>query len=440
MDKTLKYSVNTWDQGFLDKLYGSTNPVGVVSELLLGVLNTNVHVYQVSPVLSIIEKEVSLALARKFGFSGARAGGIAQPGGSAGNSSSLVVARNNLFPETKEEGIAGRRFVLFTSAHGHYSLEKAAQMFGFGSGAVRGVGVDEKGRMKADELEKMVKTAREKGELPFYVNATAGTTVLGSYDPIDEIADVCKREGLWLHVDGSWGGPVIFSEKHKGKLRGIEKADSIAVTPHKMLNVPMTCSFLLVQDLRKLHKAMTLPAGYLFHNPDDDETNVASGGDATVNGDEKVSTEQNQPEEIWDMADLTPQCGRRGDPLKMALSWIYYGSDGYEKLIDNAFDTAEYMAEQLRQTSGFDLVSESPPPCWQVCFYYGKVSGQGASEKNSKITETIAKRLIPRGFMIDYAPGEEGKFFRVVVNGQTRRGTVDGILKAIQEIGKDLKV
>jgi glutamate decarboxylase len=237
--------------------------VGVISELLLAVLNTNVHVYAVSPVLTHIEKHTTRALATLIGFKDApRRGGISQPGGSASNSTSIIIARNTKFPSTKTEGYGGKRFVLFTSAHGHYSLEKAAQMFGFGSQAVRSVDVDEYGCMLPSHLTQLIKEARQAGETPFYVNATAGTTVLGSFDPIDAIADVCENEGLWLHVDGSWGGPIIFSEKlRKTRLKGVERADSVAITPHKMMGVPITCSFLLGKDVGLFHEANTLPAG-----------------------------------------------------------------------------------------------------------------------------------------------------------------------------------
>ena len=218
--------------------------------------------YQVSPVLTLVEKHVSKSLAELFGLTGPHSGGMSQPGGSASNSSSIVIARNTLFPETKTAGIGARRFVLFTSAHGHYSLEKAAQMYGFGSNAVRSVPVDDVGQMDVDALLFMVQQANTNGETPFYVNATAGTTVLGSFDPFEEIAQVCKQHGMWMHVDGSWGGSVIFNrELAKDRLKGVDKADSIAINPHKMLGVPMTCSFLLGQDMRAFWKAMTLPAG-----------------------------------------------------------------------------------------------------------------------------------------------------------------------------------
>ena len=420
----LKYSVNTWDQGFLDKLYHSTTPVGLAAELLISTLNTNVHIYQVSPALTLIEKQTARAIASMLGLNSPYAGGVSQPGGSAANQTSIVIARNNLFPETKTEGYGSKKFVLFTSEHGHYSLEKAAQISGFGSNAVRSVSVDERGRMRPDALEAAIKKAKSNGETVFYVNATAGTTVYGSFDPLDEIASICQKYGLWLHVDGSWGAPIVFSEKQRDKLKGIERADSIAMCPHKMMGVPLTCSLLLGKDLREFHKAMTLPAGYLFHDNAESEADRA----AELNGEEVQ-------EEFWDLADLTPQCGRRGDSLKLALSWVYYGTSGYAAYINHAFEMAEHLATSVASNPKFSLISENPPPCLQVCFYFNKQSGVDCQNKNSRITEQTTKALLPRGLMIDYAPGGDGKFFRVVVNGKTTKETVGRLVAAIEDVG-----
>ncbi|KAH9905959.1 PLP-dependent transferase [Xylariomycetidae sp. FL2044] len=418
----LRYSVNTWDQGFMDKLYSSTNAVGVVSELLLSVLNTNVHVYQVSPALTIIEKTTAKQLAALFGLTGPRAGGVTCQGGSGSNLTSLVIARNTLYPETREGGNGGRAFVLFTSAHGHYSVEKAATTCGMGRSSVRSVAVDGEGRMDAAALRRAVLRARGEGGTPLYVNATAGTTVLGSYDPLDAVADVCAEFGMWMHVDASWGGPAVFSlsAARRRKLAGSGRADSVTVNPHKMLNVPVTCSFLLTDDVAVFHRANTLPAGYLFHGADAGD----SGGS-----------------EVWDLADLTLQCGRRGDSLKMALAWVFYGRDGLGRQVDHAFEMAGYLAGVVAaKREYFSLVSSNPPPCLQVCFYYAPHGAVAEDkEENTRITKEIVGRLITeRGFMIDYAPGEKGSFFRVVVNCQTLKSTVDGLVKAIEEVGKEV--
>jgi len=133
------------------------------------------------------------------------------------------------------------------------------------------------------------------------------------------------------------------------------------------------------------------------------------------------------------LADLTLQCGRRGDALKLALGWIYYGSSGYAKQIDHGFDVAAYFASEVAEHKDFVLVSENPPPCLQVCFYYAPGGKMRKAEENTKVTKNIAMGLLSKGFMIDYAPGDQGSFFRVVVNTQTRRETVDGLIKAIEK-------
>ncbi|KAI1126999.1 glutamate decarboxylase [Nemania abortiva] len=417
----LRYSVNTWDQGFLDKLYSSTNAVGVISDMLLAVLNTNVHIYQTSPSLTIVEKTTSRALASLFGLTGPRAGGVTCQGGSGSNLTSVIIARNSLYPQTKVEGNAGIVFALFTSAHGHYSVEKAATTAGIGSRNVITVPVDSEGRMIPAALRDAVLAAKEKGMTPLYVNATAGTTVLGSFDPFNEIADVCAEFGLWMHVDASWGGPVAFSALQRHKIAGVERADSVTVNPHKMMNVPVTCSFLLTRDLAVFHRANTLPAGYLFHGDDDD-------------GDDSEAKEK----EYWDLADLTLQCGRRGDSLKLALAWIYYGAAGFEAQVDHAFAMASHFTSLVEGAEDFALLSSNPPPCLQICFYHAP-SGvlDSDAEANTRRTKTMVRNLVSRGFMVDYAPGENGSFFRVVVNCQTRKSTVDGLIKALEEVGKE---
>lgn len=409
----LRYSVNTWDQGWMDKLTASTNPVGIVSEIVLGILNTNVHVYHVSPALTVIEKITARALAAKFGFTGPRAGGVTCQGGSASNFTSLIIARNHLFPETKTEGSAGLKFAVFTSAHGHFSVEKAAVAAGMGSSAVVCVPVDDTGRMSIPALRSLIQESIAAGRTPLYVNATAGTTVMGMYDPVREARAICDEFGMWLHVDGSWGGSVALSRAHRHKLDGSELADSLTVNPQKMINVPMTCSFLLTNDLGRFHEANSLRAGYLFHDPEEGE--------------------------VWDLADLTLQCGRRADSLKMALAWIYYGAEGFEQGIDHAFDMAGRLASLVDESPDFKLISSNPPPCLQVCFYYtpGGVLASDKEENTRRTREMVAK-MVQRGFMFDFAPGPQGHFFRVVVNCQTLPGTVDGLFKGLNEAGAEV--
>ena len=292
--------------------------------------------------------------------------------------------------------------------------------------------VDDAGAMNVSALESLVEDAQSAGHQPFYVCATAGTTVRGAYDPLRAISKVCKKYNLWLHVDGSWGGPAIFSRKHRWKLDGSELADSIAVNPHKMMGVPLTCSFLLGKDLRKFYSANALSAGYLFHADPEDEVSVPEARDCVP----PVS-------EVFDLASFTPQCGRRGDSLKLYLSWIYHGSQGFEKQIDNAFSMAEYLARLVSDRHDMLLISENPPLCCQVCFYYLGRDQKGFEDEKeektsrSRTTRAIVNGLVKKGWMVDFAPGEQGEFLRVVINRGSTSGVIEGLVKAIVEVGHD---
>lgn len=248
---------------------------------------------------------------------------------------------------------------------------------------------------------------------------------MGSYDPIPPLSAISKRENLWLHIDGSWGGAIIFSPSLRStRIPGIELADSVAITPHKMLGVPVTCSFLLGPDISLFHKASSIDAGYLFHNDDDGDDDGKPG-----------------EREIYDLADLTPQCGRRGDSLKLFLGWTYYGTTGYATQLESAFEIAEHFYSLLSTNPNFVLVSKTPLPCLQVCFYWAKNGVLSRDvEANGRVTAKIVHALVGKGFMVDYAPGEMGKFFRVVVNRDTRSETVEGLMRAIENVAEQIQL
>jgi glutamate/tyrosine decarboxylase-like PLP-dependent enzyme len=180
---------------------------------------------------------------------------------------------------------------------------------------------------------------------------------------------------------------------------------------------------------------MSLPAEYLFHG-DEDHTSeaVASAGQALESTHITDTTPKNA-QDIYDLASLVPQCGRRGDALKLALTWVAQGRAGLAAYVDTAFERAADLAKLVSEHADLTLASTNPPPCLQVCFYYGHSEDK---EHNTRVTEQIAKRLVPRGFMTDYAPGEHGKFLRVVVNGQTRKETLEGLVKAVVESGEEV--
>lgn len=421
IDQVLNYSVNTWNPGFLDKLYASNNPIGVVSDLILSVLNTNSHVYTVSPVLSVLENYIGRKYARLF-FTNNQdtCGGLTFSGGSWSNITSLHTARAFKYPETKEKGNY-LKFAIYSSEHCHYSVVKAAILLGLGSDSVFKVPIDAKGALDVEALEEVIEQTKADGYTPLYVNATAGTTVFGSYDPFEAIAAVAKKHNVWFHIDGLWGGNVVFSLVHKRKLAGAELADSITVNPHKMLGTPTTCSFLLLPHVSTFQKAMSLSAPYLFHGRED------------------------EGEENFDLADGTMGCGRRADSFKFYLTWLYYGLEGLATRVDHAFEIAKDFVTKISDDDRFELVLGSArdlPQCLQVCFYYRPHNFQGS---NTEVTRYISRELHRRGkYLVDFSPNpakndNRGEFFRVVFNSPILTdAVVDDLIKSIIEVGGEL--
>lgn len=414
IDNVLKYSVNTWNPGFLDKLYASTNPIGVVSDIILSVLNTNSHVYTVSPVLSVLENYIGRKYAKLYFPNEETCGGLTFSGGSWSNITALHIARSLKFPETKLEGNT-KKFAIYSSKHCHYSVEKAAILLGMGTRSVFKVDIKADGTIDTEDLERVIVKSVADGYTPLFINATAGTTVFGLFDDLEAIGAIAKKHDIWFHVDGSWGGNIVFSEIHKTKLAGCERADSITTNPHKMLGTPTTCSFLLLPDVRNFQTANSLDAPYLFHGRENDEENL-------------------------DLADGTMGCGRRADAFKFYLTWLYYGYSGLQNRVDHAFRIVDDFVRKIQKTPGFELVVAAPK-CLQVCFYY-KLDG----DKNlTEITRFVSRELHRRGkYLVDFSPnptGEgKGEFFRVVFNSPILSdAVVDDLIASIVAIGAEYR-
>lgn len=194
---------------------------------------------------------------------------ILAPGGAISNLYSIIVARHAKFPEYKTKGLKAlpKQLVLFTSEHSHYSSKGAGATCGFGTDAVIEVPCDERGRMVSSELERLVKDAISSGNEPFYVNCTCGTTVLGAFDPVNEIADICDKYNLWLHIDAAWGGGYLLSPKLRTKLNGIERANSVTWNPHKLMGCVLQCSTVhFRQKVRFLKRVAVLECNFLLRN------------------------------------------------------------------------------------------------------------------------------------------------------------------------------
>ncbi|NXV24922.1 CSAD decarboxylase, partial [Cepphus grylle] len=307
----IHHSVRTGHPRFFNQLFSGLDHHSLAGRLITETLNTSQYTYEIAPVFVLMEEVVLAKLRELVGWSSGD--GIFSPGGSMSNMYAMNVARFHRFPESRQKGNwALPRLALFASQESHYSMQKGAAFLGIGTDNVRLVATDQRGKMVPEELEKEIQRAKAEGAEPFFVCATCGTTVLGAFDPLGSIADICQRHGLWLHVDAAWGGSALLSQKHRHLLAGIE-ADSVAWNPHKMLAVGLQCSAFLLRDasglLQRCHGA---GATYLFQK--DKFYDIA-----------------------YDTGDKTPQCGRRVDCLKLWLLWKAVGTEGLARRVERAF-------------------------------------------------------------------------------------------------------
>ncbi|KAM5289413.1 cysteine sulfinic acid decarboxylase isoform 4-T4 [Ctenodactylus gundi] len=196
----IHYSVKTCHPRFFNQLFSGLDPHSLAGRIITESLNTSQYTYEIAPVFVLMDEEVLRKLRTLVGWSSGD--GVFCPGGSMSNIYAMNLARYQRYPECKQRGLrALPPLALFTSEESHYSFSKGAAFLGLGTDSVRVVKADARGKMIPEDLERQISLAEAEGAVPFLVCATSGTTVLGAFDPLDAIANVCQRHGLWLHVD-----------------------------------------------------------------------------------------------------------------------------------------------------------------------------------------------------------------------------------------------
>ncbi|XP_066596038.1 acidic amino acid decarboxylase GADL1 [Prorops nasuta] len=422
----MRYSVKTFSPHFHNQLYAGVDEYGLVGAWLTEIFNTSQYTFEVAPVFTLLEREViekGLELVRYPRMP--EADGILSPGGSMSNMYAMVLARFRVLPDIKQKGLSGQPpLVCFSSEGGHYSIVKGAHWLGIGTENVIKVKSDDLGRMEPAALKVAIIEAKKKGQLPFFVNATSGTTVLGAFDPLTEISAICREQGLWLHVDACLGGTLLLSDKYRDRLKGIELSDSVAWNPHKMLGAPFQCSLFLVKGKNVLHQANCAGARYLFQQ--DKFYDVS-----------------------WDTGDKSIQCGRKTDGMKFWLMWKARGTSGLRRSVDVAMGEAVYFYKRIKNREGFRLVLPQFESC-NICFWYIPPSMRNQKETDDwwqniyNVTRKIKEKMIIDGsVMIGYAPLSHknlGNFFRMVITCQPppTHSSMDFAIEQIEKLGKDL--
>ena len=406
MDKYLDLSVVTGNKQFFNQLYSGFNFPAFIGEILTTLTNTSMATYEIAPVATVIEEEMIRLMNSYVGYD--NGDGIFLSGGSNANLVAMLTARNYVFPGGRFDGYdKDLKLKAFVNENAHYSFGIAANAIGIGSRNLIKVKTDADGRMIPEELEKEVIRCLDNEEKPFFVAATCATTLSGSYDPIGEIADICNSYDIWLHADGSLGGSVLLSDKYRHVIEGTEKADSFTWNPHKLMNIPLVCSMILMKKRGMLQKNLTdINTDYLYHDIDNAE----------------------------DLGKKSLQCGRRVDAVKLWFAMKYYGIKGYQQRIDNSFEMAEYAEEKVKDHPDLELLVSRQS--FTVCFRYMPVYDTDLNDFNLEVREMLRKSgstVVNYGYI-----GKTLALRLVTSNGELKKSDIDSFFSNLFNAAKEL--
>ena len=383
MQQIRNHSITTHSPYFMNQLFSGVLPQMLMAEELIAQTKTTLATFEASPAFSLIESEVIESLGQIIGWAPTARDGVSVPGGSAANFMALHCARQRMFPEIKKTGMGGKNLKVFVSSEAHYSFKKACAALGFGTDNLVLVPVDEKGRMIPAQLEEMIQKEKNQGAVPLLVSATAGTTVLGAFDPIDELALICKKHQVWLHVDGAWGGPALFSNRIRHLVRGIESADSMTFDAHKLFGAGLTCSFLLTKHAGLLLEANDVSGGeYLFHQDD-----------ATI-----------------DRGKASWQCGRKADATSFWTIWKSLGTEGLGKFVDRLLEVRDQTLSWIPHEPRLELIAN--PDFLNICVRIAPPAGRNKADWSRHVREVLKEKNLA---MVNYSTNEDGHFLRLIL-------------------------
>ena len=330
LDRFILPGVTHWNHpGFFAYFATSGSGPGILGEMFSAAFNVNAMLWRTSPSATELE-EVTIDWLRQMMGLPENFSGVIYDLGSVSTLCAIAAAR-----EVAPPG----HLRLYASEHAHSSVDKGAMTLGLGRDGVRKIATDAEYRMNPEALVQAIEEDRAAGWQPFCVVATVGTTSMSSIDPVEQIAGICEREGMWLHVDAAYGGAASILPEMRWILAGCERADSLVVNPHKGLFVPIDLSVLFCRKMDALKRAFSLVAEYLRTSEDD---------------------------EVRNFMDYGPQLGRRFRAIKFWFVMRYFGAEGLAERIRDQIAMAREFAAWVDESADFERLA--PVPFSLVCF------------------------------------------------------------------------
>jgi aromatic-L-amino-acid decarboxylase len=410
------YPVGNAHPRFWGWVFGTGTVLGALAEMLAAAMNTGASGGLSYHSANYVEKQVLDWLKEMLGFP-ASASGLLISGCSAANLIGLAVARHaKAGYDLRREGLhaAPARMVLYASKQAHSSVQKAVELLGLGSDALRLVPVESQFRIDLGALATAIAADRQAGLLPFCVVGAAGTTNSGAVDDLEALADLCQQEDLWLHVDGAFGAWAAIAPEAKALVKGMERADSLAFDLHKWMYMPYEIGCVLVQREEDHRHAFSLTPAYLAHGE----------GSRGLTG-------QDVP---W-LSDYGFQLSRSFRALKAWMSLKEHGARKYGRLIQQNIDQAHYLASLVEAAPELELAA--PVSLNVVCFRYVR---PGLEETAlDALNKEIEVALQEQGIAVVSGTVLRGTYVLHVAhcNHRTRQEDLDTLVREVIRIGND---
>lgn len=398
---------------FFGWVQGNGTPLGMMADMLAAGMNAHLAGFNQAPAL--VEQQVVNWMCTLLGQP-PTAGGLLVTGGSMANLLGLAAARHARagFNVRRDgmQGAAHPRLTIYGSTETHGWAQKAAELLGLGDSGFRRIAVDADYRIDLPALRAAVAADRARGHRPICVIANAGTVNTGAIDPLDALADYCRDEDLWLHVDGAFGALAAMSPNLRPLVRGLERADSLACDLHKWMYLPFDIACAVVRDERLLRDAFAISPAYLKETA----RGVIAGG--------------------LPFADRGIDLTRGFKALKAWMSLKAYGAAKFARLIDQNVAQAAYLRERIEADPELELTA--PVPLNIVCFRFNP--GGVSPDELNRINEEILLMLQESGAAVPSSTVLGGRFSlrAAIVNHRTRRADLDLLLRETVTIGRRL--
>lgn len=389
---------------------GTGTPFGMLAEMLGAGLNPNVNFGEQAPIY--VELQVLNWCKEMLTFP-ADASGVLVSGGSEANLVGLAVARNSKASHNaSREGLwaAAGRLTIYGSIEMHNSVQKAVELLGLGSDALRRIPVDADFRISIAALTSAIADDRSRGFLPCGIVANAGTVNSGAIDDLDGLADLANREGLWLHVDGAFGALALLSPTLRPLLKGLERADSVAFDLHKWMSVPYEAGCVLIRDAALHHRVFSPSGAYLAHV----HRGVAAGP-------------------IW-IGEYGIQLSRSFKALKIWMAIKEHGTDKFGRIIQQNVEQAQYLKSLVEANADLELLA--PVSLNVVCFRFR--NSLLDERQMTSLNQEIVMQLHEAGIAVpSYTTLNDKYAIRVAItNHRSRRADFDSLVQEITTRGK----